>query len=198
MTQKIEMIKALRETTGVSMGKCKDALEATGYDQARALLLLKEWGDADASARRERKVAEGRVASYIHGEGRVGVLLQVDCESDFVAKGQEFRTFMHEVCLQVAAMNPQFVDRAAIPAERMLQERTALRARALASGKPEAFIDRIVSGQIDKMCAQVCLLEQPWVKDPTRTIGDLLNDLIQVTGENVRVSRFSRFEAGAQ
>lgn len=193
---KIEQIKELRELTGVSLGVCKDALEKSGFDRAKAILLLKEWGTLEAANRRERKVAEGRVYSYIHGEGRVGVLLQVDCETDFVAKGQDFKDFMHEVSLQVAAMNPSYVDRTGVPPELVASESGALTARARAAGKPEAMMERIISGQLDKWYAQVCLLDQAWVKDPSRKVRDLLNDLIQKTGENVRVNRFVRYEAG--
>lgn len=192
----IAEIKALRELTGISLGECKRALEESGFDRAAAMLLLKQWGQIDAGRRSERRVAQGRVASYIHGDGRIGVLLQVDCETDFVAKSDEFGAFMHEVCLQVAAMAPSYVDVSVVPPDIVTQELTALRARALASGKPEAIIEKIAHGQLQKFYSQVCLLEQPYVRDPSRRVRDLLNDLIQKTGENVAVRRFSRFEAG--
>lgn len=198
MSEKTKQIKALRELTNVSMSVCKDALEKTDYDQIKALSFLKELGVLDANRRRERKVAEGRVISYIHGPGRIGVLLQVDCESDFVAKCSDFEVFMHEVCLQIAAANPAYIDVSDVENDRIEAEKAAfMQAANVGKPKPPAILEKIVAGKIDKWFAQVVLLEQPWVKDQTKKIRDLLNELIQKTGENIKISRFARFEAGA-
>lgn len=196
MTTKIEQIKALREMTGVSLSLCKDVLEKSGYDQGNAILLLRELGSIGAEAKRERKLSDGRVGSYIHGEGRVGVLLQVDCETDFVARSDAFKDFMHEVMLQIAALDPLYIDRSSIPAEVIERERALLTSKAVISGKPENMISKIVDGQMEKMYSQTCLIDQQWVKDPTKKISTLLTDLIQKTGENIVINRFSRFGAG--
>jgi elongation factor Ts len=196
MSTKIEQIKALREMTGVSMSLCKDVLEKSGYDQGNALLLLRELGSIGAQAKRERKLSEGRVGSYIHGEGRIGVLLQVDCETDFVARSDDFKDFMHEVMLQIAALDPQYVDRNSIPSDVVERERAALLSKAVISGKPESMLSKIVDGQMEKLYSQICLIDQQWVKDQSKKIGTLLTDLVQKTGENIVISRFSRFGAG--
>lgn len=194
----IEQVKSLRDSTGVSLGLCTKAITQADGDMSKAIMLLREWGAMGAESRRERKVAEGRIKSYIHGEGRIGVLLQVDCESDFVGKSAEFDEFMHECCLQIAAMRPLYVDHANVPPEIIAQERTMLEAKARSSGKPEAMVSKIVEGQLKKWYSTVCLLDQPWVKDDKLSIRDLLNSLVQKTGENVQVSKFARFEAGAK
>lgn len=196
MSTKIEQIKALREMTGVSMSLCKDVLEKSEYDQGNALLLLRELGSIGAQAKRERKLSEGRVGSYIHGEGRIGVLLQVDCETDFVARSDDFKDFMHEVMLQIAALDPQYVDRNSIPSDVVERERAALLSKAVISGKPESMLSKIVDGQMEKLYSQICLIDQQWVKDQSKKIGTLLTDLVQKTGENIVISRFSRFGAG--
>lgn len=165
MSTKIEQIKALREMTGVSMSLCKDVLEKSEYDQGNALLLLRELGSIGAQAKRERKLSEGRVGSYIHGEGRIGVLLQVDCETDFVARSDDFKDFMHEVMLQIAALDPQYVDRNSIPSDVVERERAALLSKAVISGKPESMLSKIVDGQMEKLYSQICLIDQQWVKD---------------------------------
>lgn len=196
MSTKIEQIKALREMTGVSMSLCKDVLEKSEYDQGNALLLLRELGSIGAQAKRERKLSEGRVGSYIHGEGRIGVLLQVDCETDFVARSDDFKDFMHEVMLQIAALDPQYVDRNSIPSDVVERERAALLSKAVISGKPESMLSKIVDGQMEKLYSQICLIDQQWVKDQSKKISTLLTDLVQKTGENIVISRFSRFGAG--
>ncbi len=193
---KIKLIKELRERTGLGLAACRDALDVSQFDIQRAIDFMRKTGLIAAESRTQRKTSEGRVQSYIHGEGRVGVLLQVDCETDFVARTEEFKTFMHELCLQIASMAPKYISRESIPADVLLKEMDACALRARESGKKEAFLSKIVAGQIEKWYAQVCLLDQAWVKDKDKKVNDLLVELIQKTGENVRVTKFARFEAG--
>lgn len=192
----IERVKELRQLTGAGLGDCRTALGKTGDDVQRAVRVLREMGAIEHSGILGRKTSEGRVVSYIHGEGRVGVLLQVDCESDFAARSDAFRTFAHEVCLQVAAMRPMYVSRDDVPADVVAQETASL--ASAVTGKPEPIIAKIVQGQLGKWYSRVCLLDQPWVKDGSRTVGGLMAELVLGLGENVRVSKFSRFEAGVQ
>ncbi len=194
---KIEKIKILRETTNLGYLDCKNALEQSSFDQTEALLLLRTQGKLVSDSKKERKVSEGRVSSYIHGDGRIGVLLQVDCESDFVAKNEHFKQFMLDFSLQIAATNPKFLDKTDVPNETLTKEQAYYRAQAESSKKPANIVEKIVAGQLEKYFASNCLLQQQWVKDPTRKMQDLLHDMIQQTGENIRVTRFARFEAGS-
>lgn len=191
-----QMVKELRERTQAGMMDCKRALEATGGDIEKAVAYLREKGLAAAEKKAGRIAAEGLVDAYIHGDGRIGVLIEVNCETDFVAKTEEFRTLVRELAMQVAAMGAQYVDRSQVPAEVIQREREINRARALNEGKPEAVVDKIVDGRMEKFFEQVCLLEQPYMRDNDKTVEDLIKEKIASLGENIRVRRFVRFERG--
>ena len=190
------MIKDLRERTGAGMSDCKKALVETSADMDKAIEYLRTKGLAKAAKKAGRIATEGVVSSYIHGGGRIGVLVEVNCETDFVARNTDFQTFVKEVSLQIAAMNPQFVSAEDVPASAMDKERAIRRAQALESGKPEKMVDKIVDGQLNKWKQEICLLDQAWVKDDKKTIGALQQDLVAKIGENVKVRRFVRYELG--
>jgi elongation factor Ts len=190
------MIKDLRERTGAGMSDCKKALVETDADMEKAIDYLRKKGLAKAAKKAGREATEGTVISYIHGGGRIGVLAEINSETDFVARGDDFQNFAREVALQIAAMNAQFVSSAEIPADAIARERDVLLAKAKESGKPEAVVAKMVDGQISKWMKEICLLDQPWVKDDKKTIGDLQQELIAKIGENIKVRRFARFELG--
>jgi len=192
-----ELVRTLRERTGAGMMDCKRALEETGGDLDRAQQILRERGLAAAQKKAGRQTAEGLVHAYIHHGGRVGVLVEVNCETDFVARTDDFRAFVHDVAMQVAATNPSYVRREDVPADVVAREREVYRKQALAEGKPEQVVDRIVEGRLEKFFEQVCLEEQPFIKDGDRTIRELTQELIAKLGENIRIRRFVRFELGA-
>jgi elongation factor Ts len=189
-------VKDLRERTGAGMADCKKALVETGGDIEKATEFLRKKGLAAAAKKAGRVASEGVVASYIHGNHRVGVLLEVNCETDFVARGEAFTTFAREVSMQIAAMSPLVVSSEEIPAELVEKERGIRLEQAKASGKPEPVIAKIVDGQIAKWQKEICLLEQAWVKDDKKTIKDLLNELVSKVGENCKIRRFTRYELG--
>ncbi len=190
------MIKDLRERTGAGMADCKKALVECEAEIEKAVEFLRKKGLAKAAKKAGRVATEGAVASYIHSGGRVGVLVEINCETDFVARNDDFQGFVKEVSLQIAAMNPQYVSSAEIPANDIEKERGIHRAKALADGKPEKIVDKIADGQISKWTKEVCLLDQPWVKDDKKTISDLQKELVAKLGENIQVRRFVRFELG--
>lgn len=190
------MVKDLRERTGAGMADCKKALVETGGDMEKAGEYLRKKGLAAAAKKAGRIAAEGVVASYIHGNGRIGVLLEVNSETDFVARGDDFQTFVREMSLQIAAMNPTYVITEDVPPGVVEHERQLLLAKARESGKPEAVLGKIVDGQIAKWMREVCLVEQTWVKDDKKAVKDLLQDLVAKVGENCRIRRFVRFELG--
>jgi len=190
------MIKDLRERTGAGMADCKKALVESEAEIDKAVEFLRKKGLAKAAKKAGRVATEGAVASYIHSGGRVGVLIEVNCETDFVARNDDFQGFVKEVSLQIAAMNPQYVSSAEIPAGDIEKERGIHREKALADGKPEKIVDKIADGQISKWTKEVCLLDQPWVKDDKKTISDLQKELVAKLGENIQVRRFVRFELG--
>lgn len=191
-----EMVKELREKTGAGMMDCKKALEDANGDMEKAIELLRERGLAKAAKRASRVAAEGIIESYIHGNGRIGVLVEVNCETDFVARNEEFRQFAKDVAMQIAAANPKYVSREEIPQEVIEKEKAILRQQALNEGKPENVVDRIVEGRLEKFFEEVCLLEQPWIKNPDMKIKDLLAEKIAKIGENIVIRRFARFERG--
>ncbi len=191
-----EMVKELRERTQAGMMDCKRALEATGGDMEKAVVYLREKGLAQAAKKAGRTASEGLVEAYIHGDGRIGVLIEVNCETDFVAKTEEFRKLVRELCMQIAAMKPEFVQRSDVPEERLQKEREIERTRALNEGKPERVVDKIVEGRIEKFFEQVCLLEQPYMRDPSKKVRELIQEKIAAIGENIQVRRFVRFERG--
>jgi elongation factor Ts len=190
------MIKDLRERTGSGMADCKKALVETGADIEKAIDYLREKGLAKAAKKAGRIATEGVVCSYIHGTGRVGVLLEVNCETDFVARNEDFQQFTRDVAMQIAAMNPQFVRREEVSETEIEKERAIRMAEAKNSGKPEKVIEKIVDGQINKWLADICLLEQMFVKDDKKSINDLTQALVAKLGENIQVRRFARYELG--
>ncbi|MGQ9512553.1 translation elongation factor Ts [Thermodesulfitimonas sp.] len=191
-----KLVKELRERTGVGMMECKKALAETGCDIEKAIVLLRERGLAAAAKRAGRVAAEGMIAAYIHPGSRVGVLVEVNCETDFVAKTDDFKNFVHDVTLQIAASRPEYVSREDVPPEVIDREREILRAQARGEGKPERVVEKIVEGRLEKFFKEACLLEQPFVKNPDITVKDLLNEVIVRTGENVVIRRFTRYELG--
>ena len=196
MSVAAEQIKRLREQTGAGVMDCRDALEKSGGDLVKAAELLRAQGLAAASERSDRETRNGVLELYRHGEGRVGVIVEVNCETDFVGRTQEFRTFAHEVALQVAAAAPRWVSPSEIPAEALEHEAEEARRIGQADGKPEAVIEKIVAGRLEKFTNESCLLRQPYIRDEARTVEDLLREVISTTGENVAIRRFIRWEVG--
>jgi elongation factor Ts len=190
------MIKDLRERTGAGMSDCKKALTEVSGDVDKAIDYLRAKGLAKAAKKAGREATEGLVYSYIHGNGRIGVLLEVNCETDFVARNDDFVAFTRDVAMQVAAMAPQFVRKDEVAADAVAREREVLLAKAKESGKPEAVIAKIVDGQIAKWLNEICLLDQAFVKDGEKTIETLQQELIAKIGENIKIRRFVRFELG--
>ena len=190
------MVKELRERTGAGMADCKKALVETEGDMDKAGEFLRKKGLAAAAKKAGRVATEGVVASYIHSNSRVGVLLEVNCETDFVARGEAFQLFAREVALQIAAMNPQYVTAEEIPAEALDNERQIRLAQAKQSGKPENVLGKIVDGQLAKWQKEICLIEQAWVKDDKKSIKDLVSELVGKVGENCKIRRFTRYELG--
>ncbi|MFN0247578.1 MAG: translation elongation factor Ts [Kofleriaceae bacterium] len=189
-------IKDLRERTGAGMSDCKKALVEVGGDIDKAIDYLRAKGLAKAAKKAGREATEGAVVSYIHSGGRIGVLVEVNCETDFVARNEDFVAFTKDVALQVAAMNPMFVRKDEVDPAVVEKEKAVLVAKAKESGKPEAIAQKMVEGQINKWVKEICLLDQPFVKDPDKTIDQLQQELVAKIGENIRVRRFVRFELG--
>ena len=190
------MVKELRERTGVGMMDCKNALVETGGDMEKAIEALRTKGLAQAAKKASRVASEGMVSSYIHMGGRIGVLLEVNCETDFVAKTEEFKSFCHDIAMQIAASKPEFVRREEVSQEVIETEKRILRQQALNEGKPEKIVDKMVEGRIEKYYKENCLMEQPFIKDTDKTVQDLLNDKVMKLGENISVRRFARYEVG--
>ena len=191
-----QQVKELRETTGAGMMDCKRALTETGGDMAKAVDFLREKGLAAAAKKSGRIAAEGLVESYIHGAGRIGVLIEVNCETDFVAKTSEFKSFVRDIAMQVAAANPQYLDRQEVPTEIVEHEKEVLKAQALNEGKPAKIVDKMVEGRVDKYYKENCLLEQAFIKDPDKSVTDVINAQISKIGENIVVRRFVRYQLG--
>ncbi|HHU64330.1 MAG TPA: translation elongation factor Ts [Clostridiales bacterium] len=190
------MVKELRERTGAGMMDCKKALTEVNGDMEKAIELLREKGLAAAAKKAGRIAAEGIVDSYIHGDGRIGVLVEVNCETDFVAKTDEFKTFVKDMAMQIAAANPLYIKREDVPDEVIEKEREIIKAQALNEGKPEKVIDKIVEGRLEKYYKEVCLLEQPFIKDTDKSVKDILTEKIATIGENINIRRFVRYERG--
>ncbi len=193
-------VKALREKTGAGMMECKRALEETGGDEAKAIQFLRERGLASAKKKEGRVAAEGVVGSYIHMGGKVGVLVEVNCETDFVARTEEFQQLVKDIAMHVAAAEPRFVTREEVSGEVLDKEREIARAQARNdpknANKPDQVIDKIVEGRLNKFYEEAVLVDQPFVKDPAKTIGDLLTEKIAATGEKITVRRFTRYKMG--
>lgn len=192
----VETIKELREKTGSGMMDCKKALAENECDMEKAIAWLREKGIASADKKSGRIAAEGIVDSYIHAGGRVGVLIEVNVETDFAAKNEEFRRFVRDLGMQVAAMKPRWVSKEEVPADELAKEREIVRNTALNEGKPEKIVEKIVEGRMSKFYEENCLLEQPFVKDDTKKIATLTKEMIALIGENVSIRRFVRFETG--
>ena len=190
------MVKELREKTGAGMMDCKKALSETGGDFQKALDYLRQKGLATAAKRAGRVASEGRVGSYIHAGGKIGVMVEVNCETDFVAKTDDFQAFAKDVAMHIAASNPSYVRREEVTADVLDREKEIYRAQARDAKKPEKVMEKIVEGKLEKFYSEVCLLEQPFVKDPDITIQDLLNGLIGKLGEKVEIRRFTRYQVG--
>lgn len=191
-----EQIKALRQATGAGILDCRKALEQAGGDFDKAFDYLREKGLATAAKRSGREASEGIVELYSHGGGRVGVMVEVNCETDFVARSEAFRAFAHEVALQIAAGAPLYISPEDVPEDVYEHERGIARARALDEGKPEAVLDKIVNGRIEKYKDEVCLLRQPYIRDESLTIEKLLHQNVAAIGENIIIRRFARWELG--
>src|SRR3954471_23591230 len=189
-------IKDLRERTGAGMSDCKKALVEVGGDMDKAIDYLRTKGLAKAAKKAGREATEGAVVSYIHGGGRIGVLVEVNCETDFVARNEDFQAFTREVALQIAAMTPQSVRRDEVAQDVVDREREVLVAKAKESGKPDPVVQKMVDGQITKWMKEICLLDQSFVKDPDKTIEQIQQELIAKIGENIKIRRFVRFELG--
>ncbi len=189
------MVKELRETTGAGMMDCKKALVETNGNIQEAVKYLREKGIAGAAKKMDRIASEGIIASYIHG-GRIGVIVEINSETDFVAKNVEFQEFGKDIAMQVAAANPLYLRKEDVPQEAIEKEKEILRNQALNEGKPAQIVDKMVEGRIAKYYKEVCLLEQSFIKDPDKTIDQLLKEKIAKIGENLSIRRFSRFEVG--
>lgn len=190
------MVKELREKCGAGMMDCKRALEETGGDIDEAVTLLRKKGMAAADKKSARAANEGLVDSYIHGGGKIGVMVEVNCETDFVARNEEFRAFVHDVAMHIAAASPAYVSREDIAEDVVAAELEIYAAQARETGKPDNVLTKIAEGKLNKWYEQVVLLEQPFVKDPEKTIDALRRELVAKVGENIEVRRFSRFQLG--
>lgn len=191
-----DIIQQLREKTGCGMMDCKKALTESKGDMEKAADYLRQKGLASLAKRAERVAAQGVVASYIHPGDKIGVLLEVNCESDFVARGEEFKSFAKELALQIAAQNPQFLTRDDMPAGLLDHELEVLKAQAKTEGKPEKAIEKIIEGRMEKFYSEMCLMDQPYIRDPKKSIKDLWGELSAKIGENIVIRRFTRYQLG--
>lgn len=190
------LVKELRERTGAGMMDCKKALSATDGDLEKAIDFLREKGLAAAAKKAGRVAAEGLVEAYIHGGGRIGVLVEVNCETDFVAKTDAFKELVKDIAVHIAATNPSYLKREEVPTAELEHEQAVLAEQARNEGKPEKIIEKMVAGRIEKYYKEVCLMEQPFVKDPDKTISDLITESIAKIGENISIRRFTRYQLG--
>ena len=192
-----ELVKELREQTGVGIMACKNALQEADGDITQAVDILRKKGIAKAQKREGRSASEGQVQAYIHMGGKIGVLVEVNCETDFSAKTEDFSNFVKNLAMHIAATNPMAIAEEGLPEDIVEREKEIYRAQALDSGKPEKVVDKIIDGKMKKFVSEVCLLKQAYVRDPDLTIEDLLNELKVKTGENIIIRRFARFQLGA-
>jgi len=190
------VVKELREKTGAGMMDCKKALAETEGDVRKAIDYLRQKGLAAAAKKADRAAADGAVGAYVHPGGKIGVLVEINCETDFVARTGEFQTLLKDIAMQVAAANPRYVRREDVSPAELDKEKEIYRQQALETGKPEKVIDKIVEGKIDRFYSEVCLLEQSFIKDPDKTISTVINDAIARLGENIQVRRFARYHLG--
>ncbi|RMG19861.1 MAG: translation elongation factor Ts [Deltaproteobacteria bacterium] len=190
------LVKQLRDQTGAGMMDCKKALTETGGDIEKAVDWLRQKGISKAAKKAGRAATEGKVASYIHAGGKIGVLIEVNCETDFAAKNEQFQQLVKDLAMHIAATNPLAVRREDLDPSILDKEREIYRAQALEEGKPEKVVDKIVEGRLEKFVKEQCLLEQPFVKDPDKTVGELVQEAIATIGENIQVRRFTRYVLG--
>lgn len=196
MSVNMDLIKELREKTGAGVMDCKKALISANGDLEKAIEILRKEGIAVAEKKGARVAKEGRIESYIHPGNKLGVIVEVNCETDFVARTDEFKTLAKEIAMHIAASNPRFISITDVPEEVLEKEKEIYATQAKNEGKPPQVIDRIVQGRLEKFYQEVCLLEQPWVRDPEKKIKDIINETIARLGENIIVRRFVRFELG--
>jgi elongation factor Ts len=193
-----KMVKDLRDKTQAGMMDCKKALEKTEGDMEKAVDLLRQKGLAVAAKRAGRATSEGVIETYIHAGGKLGVMVELGCETDFVAKNDDFREFARDVAMHIAATSPVAISREEVPAEVVAREKDIYVQQALDSGKPEAIVEKMVSGKIEKFLAEIVLLEQKFIKNPDLSIQDILNELVGRIGENISIKKFSRFQIGVE
>ncbi len=190
------LVRELREKTGAGMMDCKKALLESAGDMEKAVDYLRQKGLTLASRKESRTAAEGLVGCYIHGGGKIGVLVELNCETDFVARTPEFQGLLKDVAMQIAAANPRYIRREDVPADELERERQIYHQQAIESGKPERVVGKIMDGKMARFYSEVCLLEQEFIKDPDRQVRDLIKDLVARLGENVQVKRFTRYHIG--
>ncbi len=193
-----QLVKQLRDKTGAPFGECKKALEEAKGDLSQAEVVLRKRGVASAEKKAGRTTAEGSVGSYIHAGGKIGVLVEVNCESDFVARTDDFKELVHDLAMHVAAADPRYLRRDDVPADVLDREKDIARSKAAATGKPAGVIERIVEGQLNKFYEEFCLLDQHFIKEPNINIQQLVQSKIAKLGENIQIRRFSRFKVGEQ
>lgn len=191
-----KMVKELRDQTGAAFIDCKKALEDTDGDNEKAVEILRIKGAAKASKKAGRETPEGIIHSYIHAGGKIGVMIELSCETDFVARNEQFLTLANEIAMQIAASNPQYIDSSGVPEEEVEKERQVLKAQVIESGKKEEIADKIVDGKINKYFEDNCLMEQGYIRDPKKKIKDLIKEYISRTGENIVIRRFVRYQLG--
>jgi elongation factor Ts len=189
-------VKELREKTGAGMMDCKKALAETGGDVQKAIDYLRQKGLAAAAKKADRVAADGAVGAYVHPGGKIGVLVEINCETDFVARTAEFQSLLKDIAMQVAAANPRYLRREEVPAAELDKEKAIYRQQALETGKPEKVVDKIVEGKIERFYSEACLLEQAFIKDPDKKVTDIVNESIGRLGENIQIRRFSRYHLG--
>ena len=191
-----KLVKELRDRTNAGFNDCRAALVEAAGDIEKAIAVLRKKGQAAAAKKATREASEGLVGSYIHAGGKIGVLVEVNCESDFVARTEAFRHLCHDIAMHIAALDPKYVRREEVTSEMLEKEREIYRAQALATGKPEAVVEKIVTGKMEKFYEENCLYEQHYIKDEGTTIGEMVNSAIAKLGENITIRRFSRFKVG--
>lgn len=193
----IELIRELRQRTGAGIMDCKNALKENDGNVDAAIDWLRTKGISQAAKKSGRIASEGLVNAYIHAGGKIGVLVEVNCETDFVALNEDFKSFVNDLCMHIAAVAPEYVSREEVPADAIEREKQVQKARVIEEGKPEHIADRIVEGRLGKFYEESCLLEQKFVKDDSKTIQDMVTTLVSTIGENIKVRRFTRYELGA-
>jgi elongation factor Ts len=190
------VVKELREKTGAGMMDCKKALTETAGDVQKAVDYLRQKGLAAATKKADRVAADGAVAAYVHAGGKLGALVEINCETDFVARTTEFQALLKDIAMQVAAANPRYVRREEIPEAELAKEKTIYRQQALESGKPEKIVDKIVEGKMERFYSEICLLEQSFIKDQDKKVSEIINDAVARLGENIQIRRFARYHLG--